>query len=176
MDNDALLDLLLEAIALKQLPRSGWVRAGVPRPESVASHSWGVSFLIVTLLPEELDLQRALAYGCLHDVPEIRVGDITPHDGVTPEDKRHRETEAMHALCAPLPARVQKLWDAYEAQADPEARFVKELDRLDMALQAVVYHQQYGLDLQEFLESAQAKISSPSLKRLMEGLRQRHKP
>jgi putative hydrolase of HD superfamily len=158
---------LLGCLDLKALPRTGWVRRGVHAPESVAAHSWGVGLLVLALLPDDLDAHRALAYATLHDLPEALVGDITPHDGVSKADKAAREAEAMAQLCARLP-HLEALWHAYEAQEDAEARFVRQLDRLDMALQAVVYARE-GVDgMSEFVASAARVVSHPRLVPLLE--------
>ena len=82
---------LIETMRLKELPRAGWVRVGVSQPESVAAHSWGVAWLVLTLCPTNLDRGRALAIAVLHDLAEVRVGDITPHDGIPSEDKAEAE-------------------------------------------------------------------------------------
>ena len=39
---------LSEALALKDVLRQGWVDRGHPHPESVAAHSWGVAFLVLS--------------------------------------------------------------------------------------------------------------------------------
>jgi putative hydrolase of HD superfamily len=174
---DPMIDALLEAARLKALDRAGWVRCGIARPESVAAHSWGVSWLVMALLPAELEQGRALAYAVLHDLPEVRVGDLMPSDGVDGAAKLKRERAAMAALCRTLPGGDGLLatWEAYEAQADPEARFVRQLDRLDMALQAVVYREEHGTDLGEFLESAADVIDHPALATIIEQLRALHR-
>ena len=79
---DDIREILLETLELKDLKRSGWVRNGVSNCETVASHTWGVSWLVVALCPENIDLKRALVMTILHDIAEIRIGDITPDDGV----------------------------------------------------------------------------------------------
>lgn len=163
-----MIELLLEALGLKALDRAGWVRVGISGPESVAAHSWGVAWLVLALLPEDLDRGRALAYAVLHDLPEVRVGDLTPEDDRS--DKQAREHAAMAALCAERPG-LLALWEAYEAQADPESRFVRQLDRLDMALQAVAYQRATGTDTAEFLASAAEVIDDPRLVRILERLR-----
>jgi putative hydrolase of HD superfamily len=165
------VEALLEVLALKALPRTGWVRRGMAHPESVAAHSHGVTWLVLALLPEELDLRLALSYAVLHDLPECRVGDLTPSDGVSRQEKHQREEQAMAALCAPLPrgAELLALWQRYEQQTDEEARFVRQLDRLDMALQAVKYRDQ--IDPSEFLESAASVIVHPRLVPLLSELR-----
>ncbi|MBN2798967.1 MAG: HD domain-containing protein, partial [Deltaproteobacteria bacterium] len=163
------LDALLP---LKALRRAGWVERGLSDVESVAAHAWGVSLLTVALLPEELDLGLALSFAVLHDLAEVEVGDLTPSAGVDATDKSERERAAMVGLCAALPSggRLLGLWESYEAQDTPEARFVKELDRLDMALQAAHYRRTQGLDPSDFFDSSERVIRSPQLRALLEAL------
>lgn len=171
------VDALLEVLALKALPRAGWVRRGIEQPESVAAHSFGVAWLVLALLPEELDRERALSYAVLHDLAECRVGDLTPADGVSAQDKHAREAAAMAGLASVLPRGETLLtrWEDYERQADEEARFVRQLDRLDMALQAAWYHRPER-DLNEFLDSAARVISHPRLLPILAELRRRCAP
>jgi len=162
---------LLEVLNLKEVPREGWRRVGVNRPESVAAHSWGVAWLVLVLCPPELNRERALAMALLHDLAEARVGDITPHDGVSAEDKAQRERKALTALLAPLPHRdeLTELWEAYERGSDSEARLVKACDKLDMALQAQRYAGD-GVDTAEFIASALKRLELPLHRQLAEGL------
>ena len=157
---------LLEAVVLKEIDRAGWLRVGVVRPESVAGHSWGVALLVLAFLPDELSMERALTFALLHDLPEVRVGDLTPADGVSGLEKAAREHRSMRELAEILPRGPILLaaWEAYEAQEEPEARFVRQLDRLDMAIQALRYAE-HGTS--EFLSSAEAFITEPTLLRVM---------
>lgn len=139
------LDALKEALGLKDVVRAGWVLAGVKNPESVAAHSWGMALLAIELCPPELNLARVLTLCVLHDLAEVRVGDITPHDGVSGEEKHRRESEAIQAFGM----NAISAFEEYEAQVTPESQFVKRLDKMDMALQAEIYEAQ-GLDLSEF--------------------------
>ena len=147
-------EVLLEALRLKALPRTGWVRAGIENPESVAAHSWGVAWLCCVLCPEHLDKQRVLEIAILHDLAEVRVGDLTPDDPVSPEDKHAMESAAFNDMTEQLCHRdhLRAVWH----EKSPEADFVKQMDRLDMALQA----QEYG-GLQEFIDSALEVIEEP---------------
>ncbi len=166
-----LRDRLLEALALKELPRAGWVRVGVESPESVAAHSWGVAWLVLVLGPPGLDRGKALALAVLHDLPEIRVGDLTPRDGIDPARKSRLESEAMAALASGLPRREELvvLWEDYEHGRSPEARFVRACDKLDMALQAARYATAQALDLEEFVDSALARLEPGLLRELAVG-------
>ena len=143
-------EALIEALGLKEVVRAGWVRAGVQNPESVAAHSWGMAMLATQMCPEELDLKRVLQLCILHDVAEVKVGDITPHDNVSAEEKHRLESEAIDSMGID----AKDIFDEYEAQNTPESKFVRHLDKLDMALQAEIYEAQ-NLDLNEFKKAVQ---------------------
>lgn len=165
----ALRAALIDAFALKALPRAGWVRVGVARPESVAAHSWGIGWLVLALSRPGIDRGRALAIAVIHDLAEARVGDLTPYDGIDKEEKRRRERAAIEALLAPLPdaASLLALWWEYEAGTSAEGRWVKALDKLDMALQAAIYAASDGIDPAEFVDSALARLDDASLRALV---------
>lgn len=166
MSAAALAPVLLGALDLKALPRAGWLRVGIAGPESVAAHSWGIALLVLAVPAPELDQARMLAFACVHDLAEARAGDITPHDGVPPAEKHAREARAAAELLGPAPA-LHALWQEYEAQACPESRFVRQLDRLDMALQALRYAAD-GADTAEFLRSARRVIVDPRLLEILD--------
>lgn len=170
-DLEPLRAALIAAYALKSLPRAGWLRVGVARPESVAAHTWGLCWLVLALCPPHLDRGRALAIATLHDLAEATVGDITPHDGIDKADKQRREAEALRALVAPLPdaAALEALWWDYEEGHTPEGRWVKALDKLDMALQAADYAASDGIEPSEFIDSALARLEDPLLRALAAG-------
>ena len=148
---------LIEILGLKDIARTGWVRNDVNNPESVAAHSWGMAILALKLTPEELDLSKVLSLCLVHDIPEVRVGDLTPHDDCS--TKADDELSAMKELS---PEWVH-LFEEYELGESEEAKFVKQLDKLDMGLQAMIYESKQGLDLSEFKESALSKISNSEL-------------
>tara|TARA_B100001778_G_C18589684_1_gene631659 strand:+ start:1255 stop:1728 length:474 start_codon:yes stop_codon:yes gene_type:complete len=152
---------LIEILGLKDIARTGWVRNDVNNPESVAAHSWGMAILALKLTPEELDLSKVLSLCLVHDIPEVRVGDLTPHDDCS--TKADDELSAMKELS---PEWVH-LFEEYELGESEEAKFVKQLDKLDMGLQAMIYESKQGLDLSEFKESALSKISNSELSSLI---------
>jgi 5'-deoxynucleotidase YfbR-like HD superfamily hydrolase len=49
-----------------------------------------------------------------------------------------------------------------------ESQLLWQLDKLDMALQALEYEREYGKDLSEFFENAKANISDEFLTELLE--------
>ncbi len=159
-------DCLLEMYGLKDLERAGWARIGVVGAESVAAHSWGNCLLAVLFAPPELDRGHLLAMLVLHDLAEVRVGDLTPFDGVSREEKHRREAMALQAMLSERPD-LMGLVEEYVSQASPEARFAHELDKLDMGLQAIRYAQGKGLDTQEFQKSAVGGLKSAELIRVL---------
>ncbi|QHS17250.1 HD domain-containing protein [haloarchaeon 3A1-DGR] len=150
----AAIETLCDAFALKDETRTGWELRGVRGPESVAAHSWGVAYLVVaigeTFADEfpELDLDAALRMAVVHDLGEAETGDVpTRADAAAaaslPDaaEQEAAEREAVADLTAPLGAaeRLRADWEAYERRDRPEARVVKDLDVIDMCLQALVY-------------------------------------
>ena len=164
-------DVLIECLTLKDVARAGWVRSEVKNPESVAAHSWGVAWLAVTLCPEGLDVGISATIAILHDVAEIRVGDITPVDGINPADKREMEEKSTRDILESLGAdkKLFELWLDYEDGRTPEGRFVKACDKLDMALQATLYSENQGLDLSDFIDSALEHLDEGELRDLAGG-------
>ncbi len=162
---------------LKQLFRQGWLRRGVgeDRAESVADHAFGTATLAMLLadaLRPELDVERVLRLALVHDLGEAFAGDITPADGVAADEKKERERRAVERILGGLPGgeRTLELWEEYEAGASAEARFVRRIDRLEMALQASVYRAQGFGGLEEFLASARRDIAGSELEALLDEL------
>ena len=155
-------DNLLEMLELKQLPRTGWVRSDVENPESVAAHSWGMAILALRLAPENLDMIKVLSMCLVHDLPEVRIGDLTPHDDVS--NKAELERAAM-SMIAP---NWLEIFEEYEEGATEEANINLQIDKLDMGLQASIYQSKQELDLSEFTDSAKSKITDSNLLRFLE--------
>lgn len=172
---EELLKALSQIGNLKELPRAGWVREQVPHPESVADHSFRAMLLALVLGPQVgVDVGKILRLLLVHDLAESDpvVGDITPFDGVAPQEKARRESAAMERLCSALPngEDVLSLWREYSEATSPEASVAKQLDALEMALQATEYEERYGKPLSGFLESARRKIRHPVLVQILQRL------
>ena len=155
--NATLLDLLLELQVLDRVPRSGYVLRGVANPESVTEHSWHVLFLVWTLgagLPG-LDLPRAVEIALVHDLAELRVGDLprTASHYFPPGAKKAAEAAAMADVLAPLPQRAQELYAEYQAGATAEARLVKACDKLQLMLKVAAYERWGEGGLAEFWDN-----------------------
>ena len=164
-------DAFLEVLGLKEVDRAGWKRKGLTGVESVAGHSWGVAFLAMQICPPELDRLRLIEMAICHDIAEVRIGDITPHDGVPAEEKVRIETEAMHDLSKGFPQgnRMLELYREYEAGVTAEARFLKLCDKLDMAFQSYVYQSRTENDLRNFRKTANRLVVEYGYPDLLDG-------
>lgn len=165
-----------QAAELKRLYRQGWLKRGVPEAacESVADHSFGTALLALFLAGrppyEGLDRDKALRIALVHELGEVYAGDITPVDGVSVEEKASLERDSMRRVLAGLRGGQEylALWEEFEAGSSPEARFVRELDRLEMGLQAAAYRAEGHERMGEFFQSARRSVSTPGLRAMLE--------
>jgi putative hydrolase of HD superfamily len=184
------LDALEEGFGLKDERRTGWQLRGVDDPESVAAHTWGVSLLCLAFAEEAgADPDRALRLAVVHDLAEARTGDAPTRadpadEPIDAEEKERRERAAMADLAGPFPA-ISEAWEAYERRDTPEARFVKDMDLVDMCLQALVYERRDRYDddgefdsdydrLDEFFATAEPRLSTDIGRTLYERIRARY--
>jgi putative hydrolase of HD superfamily len=141
--NDTLLELLLELQTLDRVPRMGYLLRGVTAAESVTEHSWHVLFLVWLLAPRcpEVDPARAMEIALVHDLAELRLGDLprTTARYFPAGAKRAAEGAAIADILAPLPAEARALWEDYAAGETPEAKLVKACDKLQLMLKVSVY-------------------------------------
>ncbi len=152
--NHRLLDALLELQALDRLPRTGYSLRGVPEPESVSEHAFHTTFLVWTLAAEEPDLDRARAVeiALVHDLAEVRTGDLprTAARYLPDGAKAEAERAVVRDLLAPLGERAQALVAEYQARETSEARFVGICDKLQLLIKASVYETWGAGNLDEF--------------------------
>eukprot|EP00977_Amphora_coffeiformis_P027694 scaffold34634_cov171-Amphora_coffeaeformis.AAC.3 len=140
------IDFLSTARGLKTTLRTGWVmREAGPRIESVADHSWRITLMAMVAgasVTHGVDGNKVLQMALVHDLAESTVGDITPHCGVSDKDKHAMELEAMEKLTMKLGEQGKQfleLWQEYEKGESMEAKLCKDLDKLEMILQALEY-------------------------------------
>jgi putative hydrolase of HD superfamily len=128
--------------------------------------------IIESGLAADVDRDKVLRMTLAHEIGEIYTGDITPGDGVAMDEKQRREREGLLRVTNRLPNGTEwmALWEEFEAGESSEARLVRQLDRLEMALQAWVYEKQLGMNLESFFRSAEKAVNSPELKDLLKDI------
>lgn len=184
------LEALACAFALKDERRTGWQLRGIEDPETVADHSWGVALLCLVYSERAgIDPDRALRLAVIHDIAEAETGDVATRvdpekQTVSTAEKEVREREAMADIAAPFD--FLPLWEEYEARETAEARFVKDMDLIDMCLQALVYEREGRYekgeneaferfeDLDEFFATAEPRLRTEVGKELFSEIRERY--
>jgi len=157
--------------------------------ESVADHSLltALTAWIAAAGDDTLDRDRVLKLALVHDLAEALIGDAPPYDPEDVPDradveavraffsvrhlrspdnaaaKRAAELDAVDRLLALMPEAIAPefhgLWKEYDAQATPEAQFVKQVDRLEAYLQARGYAKDHpDLPLWGFTDMAEREI------------------
>jgi len=155
---------------LKTQKRTGWVNHKIPNPESISDHMYRMAILAMLSEDRELDVSKCVMMALVHDLAEAQGGDITPLEGIPKEEKHRLEAEAMHNFVhdmlhnSPAAQRIESLWLEYEEGQSPEAKFVKDLDKFEMASQALEYETSHGAStLQQFFDSSIPKLRHPEV-------------
>ncbi len=169
----SLLAFFATAGRLKSEPRRGWVlKLGVRDPESVADHSYRTALIAMVYADARLlDTEKVMKMALIHDLPEAIVGDRTPGE-VTRRRKRESESAAIRKILDDLPERQRSeylgVWGEFSRGRSREARLVRQVDKLEMALQAVEYRRAgWGTATREFLETASETIVDEDLREVL---------
>lgn len=142
------MQFYLLAASLKYKIRSGWDEShwniSKDRIESIAEHTYGTCILAISLDSEfsfDVDLSKVLKMLIVHEIGEIVIGDITPFDNVTPEEKLKIEHEAIEKVVGGLAKKdeIISLLLEFDAKTTKEAIFAYHCDKLEADLQAKVY-------------------------------------
>jgi 5'-deoxynucleotidase YfbR-like HD superfamily hydrolase len=161
-------DLYEKVFQLKRIQRSGWVNHGIVSPESVADHSYALSILSLSLADGlNLNREKVLLMSLLHDLGESIIGDIiTPQNESEVKLKFEAEVKAIKKVLENLDSsdELMELWLDFEHGRTKEGLFVKELDKIEMCLQALAYEKEQDKDLTEFFAHTEKKLTIPELK------------
>jgi len=166
---------------LKTEQRTGWTHHDIKNVESVSDHMYRMSMMAMLLDAPDIDKTRCMKLALVHDLAECIVGDITPHCGVSAEEKDRREREALYKITKNIPKQIADevldLWEEYNKRETAEAKIVKDLDRFEMILQAFEYEkaEQRPGELEMFYSSTKGKFCSAQVISWVENLYQRRK-
>jgi putative hydrolase of HD superfamily len=162
-----LLEFFAVAGRLKSQPRRGWVlKLGTKDPESVADHSYRTALMAMVYSDARgLDTARVLKMALIHDLAEARVGDITPGE-IPQREKIKREAAAIQGILDGLPEASRsdylEIWRDFNRGQTPEARLVRQIDKLEMAVQASEY-EEAGPRTRAFFRTARAALEDGDL-------------
>jgi putative hydrolase of HD superfamily len=143
MDADRLakqIAFIVEIDKLKQVFRQT-VLMDKSRKENDAEHSWHFALLVVLLseyADDSIDLFRVVKMALIHDLVEIDAGDTFCYDEAGRESQHQRELAAAERIFNLLPAdqagELRALWDEFEQERTPEAKFAAAVDRFQPLL------------------------------------------
>jgi len=120
---------------------------------------------------EALDPLKLVRMALIHDLPEVVIGDLTPSQK-TAESKEKEET-AISQILGLLPKKQMEtylaVWREYQEGKTREAKAVRQLEKIEMALQAKEYEKMgtASKGLERFVKSAEEAAAWPELKRLL---------
>ena len=133
---DKQYDFLREIDKEKSIFRQTYLADG-SRKENDAEHSWHLAMMAMLTCEhanEPVDRLHVMEMVLIHDLIEIDAGDTYAYDTAGNKTKRERELKAADRLFNILPKdqadRLRGLWDEFEENITPEARFANSLDKM----------------------------------------------
>ncbi len=109
--------------------------SGNGRRENDAEHAWHMSvmaYLLREYANEPIDIARTMIMTLTHDLVEIYAGDTYAYDVEGQAGAHEREVVAADSLFGILPddqaREMRAIWDEFEANQTPEARFAHAMD------------------------------------------------
>ena len=168
------LGFFTNAGRLKSELRRGWVlKLGMRSPESVADHTYRTALMAMVYSDlRGLDTRKVLKMALIHDLPEALTGDSIPGER-TKRQKLALESGAMKKILGRLPPVQRKeywaIWTEFSRGESEEARLVRQVDKLEMAVQASEYGGARARPrAEEFMETARASVKDEDLLELLD--------
>jgi putative hydrolases of HD superfamily len=137
---------------LKQIPRTGFVDRHIRNPDTVAEHSYRAAVMGMLLSDiNGMDTEKIIRMLLLHDIEESVTGDIPRNIKSKMSEKqlaslRRRQVSAVKKILVCFPKGIQKryfdLWLEMEECETKEAKFCKDIDRLELVLQLLDFERQ----------------------------------
>ncbi|HPK41569.1 MAG TPA: HD domain-containing protein [Candidatus Cloacimonadota bacterium] len=162
---------------LKNLYRQGWLFAGLEKDkcESVADHTFSLAMLCLkyqSAFPEPLETEKMLIMALIHDLPESLVGDIIPTEMVSQGDKLELEIKSLIYLLKDYQnsESLYKIWLEFEAGSSPTGRYVKQMDKIEMLMQALIYQKEQNVQLDNFFITTKTQMKDDFFIKLWKSL------
>ena len=124
----------------KFIGRQTYLSDGI-RKENDAEHAWHLALMTLLLSEysnEKIDVLKTMTMVLFHDVVEIDAGDTYAYDEAGKATQHEREQKAAERIYGLLPKEqgepLLKLWEEFEEQQTPEARFAHTMDNIQPML------------------------------------------
>jgi putative hydrolase of HD superfamily len=130
------LDFIREIDKEKEIFRQTYL-ADASRKENDAEHAWHMAIMTMLLSEyanEKIDVLKTVGMLLIHDIVEIDAGDTYAYDEAGKATQHEREQKAAERIYGLLPKEqgepLLELWEEFEAQQTPEARFARTMDNI----------------------------------------------
>lgn len=149
-----LINFYLLATSLKDKIRTGWETWNIDRQrvESVAEHIYGTCILAIAIDSEfdlNIDIYKVVMMLTLHEIEEVKIGDLTPFDKITAEEKRKIGKQAVEEVFSSLAKGINyiELIEEFEKLETKEAKIARMCDKLEADIQAKIYCEEKSIDM-----------------------------
>ncbi len=134
------IDFILEIDKEKNIFRQTHI-TGMVRMENDAEHAWHMAimaYLLKEYSNEPIDIAKTMLMCLIHDVVEIDAGDAYAYDPEALAHQKEREEKAKERIYSLLPddqkEKLTAIFDEFEANETPEARFAHAMDNFQPLL------------------------------------------
>lgn len=173
------ISFLNRITALKRLKRTGWIVRGIPDPESIASHCYRVSLMTMILGDQainsgrNLNMEKLLRISLVHEIGEACIGDLHHEARFYIGDAASEgEKKAVEDLIegSPQSEIYKEAWLDFEERRNPEGKFIRGIDKLEMILTAYEYECAGIRGISEFFDASNTRdiMADPLLKEVYE--------
>lgn len=165
---------LLVAELIRRI-RTGWDKKhwgiNAKRLESIGEHTFLVAILAINLSKKtklKIDIERVVLMVILHEIGEVLLGDITPFDGITPEEKKVMEHKAMEMMLEGLENADEyyALLLEFDEHNTDDAKFAYYCDKLQANIMSKWY-QDSGFHNELFNQKDNAAFESKKCQKIV---------
>jgi putative hydrolase of HD superfamily len=163
---------LYEMGELKRIKRSGWLRAGISNPESVAEHSFRVAIIgYILAYLEGADSLKTATMCLFHNTHETRLTDL--HQLA----KRYINlgnaedlvfSEQVERLPQQIADDILSMMHDYDNSISLEGQLTHDADALECLIQAREYQTQGYADVQDWIDNCYAVLKTASARKIAE--------
>ncbi len=137
------IEFYIMANNLKKVVRTGWVEVGIPneKVESVADHIYGSLILSLAIIYEKkLDVDVEKIFKMIL-IKELYKGVSNKEESIISSNKADNKKELVERVLSKLATsgELLSIYDEYDSQNTKEAKFAKQVCKLESDIQAKIY-------------------------------------
>ena len=150
------LDFYYKMCKLKEVERTGWNECNISKNgpvERIAEHIYGTQLLAMAIYLEyglDINIDKVTTILAHHETEEVEIGDITPFDGVTREQKRELGKVAVSNITSRIKngEYIKRYIEEFEEGSTKEGVFARLCDKLECILWAKKYSDEGRITLE----------------------------